>query len=87
MGIRLSLEFRSDVKSEMAMEFGRSEKKSKNESSQNDELYSGKCAQTLGEYFGGIATSQNGHIKLKIQKIKFPGFLIIFIFPIFPISP
>ena len=29
MGIRLSLEFGSDVKSEMAMEFGRSEKSRK----------------------------------------------------------
>ena len=68
VGIRLSLEFGSDVKSEMALGFGRSEKKSNNESSQNDELYSGKCAHTSGEYFGAIASLQNCNITPKIQK-------------------
>ena len=61
-------------------------KKSKNESSQNDELYSGKCAQTLGEYFGGTATLQNGHLKLKIKK-HVSWIFDIFYFPIFPYIP
>ena len=70
MGIRLSLEFGSDVKSEMALGFGRSDKKSKNESSQNDELYSGKCSHTSCEYFGATTSLQNRHITPKIKHLE-----------------